>query len=241
MAKYFDENKWIKAIKYNDWYLQISDDYKNLIKKAEESSLEMSKEIKEELYQFFERHIKNKSIALGKDGPNWDEERKSVDIIVIHHTKNSPGITWQRLSAMQLIRLYATYYASTLYEKERHIKGQAIYSNHFKDSEQVFYAYHWLVRMDGSVERLLGDGEIGWQAGNWDVNCRSVAICLDNDFENSSPSDLVLSAIVKLIKEHYPRISPENIKGHREVNLKTTCPGNKFLNGWKEKLIAMVT
>src|SRR6266542_5960103 len=101
MAKYFDENKWVEAIKHDDWYLRLSDDYKRLVKQAEESSKEISEEIKEEIYQLFENHLANKSIALGKDGANWDEERKPIDTIVIHHTKNPPGITWQRLSAMQ--------------------------------------------------------------------------------------------------------------------------------------------
>lgn len=238
MAKYFDENKWIEAIKHNDWYLRLADDYKLLMKKAEGSDKERADEIKEEVYQFFERNLSEKIIALGKQGPNWDEERKPIDTIIIHHTKNQPGITWERLSAMQLIRLYATYYASPYYEKEKHIKGEAIYSNHFKNEEQVFYAYHWLVRMDGTLERLLNDNEIGWQAGNWDVNCRSIAICLDNYFENSSPSDLVLSAVSNLIKEQYPQVKVENIKGHREVNPKTTCPGSEFLSDWKAKLIA---
>lgn len=239
MAKHFDKQKWIEAIKHNDWYLRLADDYKLLMKKAERSDKEISEEIKEEVYQFFERNLSEKTIALGKQGPNWDEERKPIDTIIIHHTKNQPGITWGRLSAMQLIRLYATYYASPYYEKEKHIKGEAIYSNHFKNEEQVFYAYHWLVRMDGTMERLLNDNEIGWQAGNWDVNCRSIAICLDNDFENSSPSDLVLSAVSNLIKEQYPQVKAENIKGHREVNPKTTCPGNQFLDDWKTKLIAV--
>ncbi len=238
MIKHFDEQKWKEAIKYNDWYLRLADDCKLLMKKVEQSDKETSNAIKEEVYEFFENNLTNKTIALGKEGPNWDEERKPIDTIIIHHTKNPPGITWQRLSAMQLIRLYATYYTSPYYEKEKHIKGQAIYSNHFKNNEQVFYAYHWLVRMDGSVERLLNDNEIGWHAGNWDVNCRGIAICLDNDYENLVPSNIVLSAVSNLIKEQYPQIMTDNIKGHREVNQKTTCPGNQFLSDWKAKLTA---
>lgn len=232
MPKYFDEQKWIEAIQHDDWYLRLSDDYKRLMKQAEESSKEISEEIKEEIYQFFESHLEKGDIVLGKEGPNWDEERKPIDTIVIHHTKNPPGITWQRLSAMHLIRLYATYY-----EKEKHIKGQAIFSNHFRNGYQVFYAYHWLIRMDGNAEKLLNGNEIGWQVGNWEVNCRSVAICLDNDFENSSPSDSVVSSVAELIKEKYPQVKSENIVGHREVNPKTTCPGNEFLTGWKSELI----
>ena len=237
MPKYFNEQKWTEAIKHDDWYLRLSDDYKLLTKQDEESSKEIHDETKEEIYQFFENHFEKGDIALGKEGPNLDEERKKIDTIVIHHTKNPPGVTWQRLSVMQLIRLYATYYASPYYEKEKHIKGQAIFSNHFKNSHQVFYAYHWLVRMNGGTERLLNDNEIGWQAGNWEVNCRSIAICLDNDFENSSPSDLVLLSVTKLIKEKYPQVSLEKIIGHREVNPKTTCPGNEFLTDWKLKII----
>ncbi len=240
MTKYFDEAKWQDAIQYDDWYLRLFGDYKKLMKKAKESPKEAAEEIKGELYQFFETNLAKGNIKLGDTGPNWDEERKPIDIIVVHHTKNPPGITWQRLSAMQLIRLYASYYASPHYEGEQHIKGTPIYSSHFRDGQMVFYAYHWLVRMDGTTERLLGDNEIGWHAGKWDVNCKSVAICLDNDFENSAPSEPVLEAVFNLIKKQYPSISREDVFGHREINPKTTCPGNLFLDKWKSKIVEML-
>ncbi len=240
MAKHFDETKWQEAIQHPDWYLKLSNDYKKLMKKAEKSPKEISEEIKEESYQFFETNLAEDKIKLGDTGPNWDEERKPIDTIVIHHTKNPSGITWQRLSAMHLIRLYASYYASPHYEGEQHIKGTPIYSNHFRNGQMVFYAYHWLVRMDGTTERLLGDNEIGWHAGKWDINCKSVAICFDNDFENSAPPKHVLQVVSNLIKEHYSNVRPENIFGHREINPKTTCPGNLFLNEWKTKIVEEV-
>lgn len=239
MAKYFDEKKWNEAIKHNDWYLHLVDDYKKLTKQAEESSKEISEDIKEEVYQFFENRLAKKEIALGMDGPDWDAERKSVDTIVIHHTKNQSGITWQRLSSMHLIRLYAMYYNNPT-ESEKHIKGQPIFSHHFKNGEQVFYAYHWLIRMDGKAERLLPDNETGWQAGNWEVNCRSVAICLDNDFENSRPSTEVITTIAKIIKDNYNHIEKARIFGHREINQKTTCPGNSFLSDWKQEVLNLI-
>ena len=239
MAKYFDEHRWSEAIKHEDWYLRLADDYKKLTKQAEESSKEISEEIKEEIYRFLENRLAKKEIALGKDGPNWDAERKQIDTIVIHHTKNPSGITWQRLSATHLIRLYAMYYSSPT-ENEKHIKGQPIYSHHLRNGEQVFYVYHWLVRMNGEIERLLPDNETGWQAGNWEANCRSVAICLDNDFENSSPSKEVIATIAKIIKENYNHVEKERIFGHREINLKTTCPGNLFLEGWKKEILNLI-
>lgn len=100
------------------------------MKQAEESSKEISDEIKEEIYQFFENRLATKEIVLGNNGPNWDVERKPIDSIIIHHTKNQPGITWQRLSAMHLIRLYATYYSNPV-KNEKHIKGQPIFFTSF--------------------------------------------------------------------------------------------------------------
>lgn len=236
MTQYFDDKKWSEIIKSGDWYLKIFNEWQEILKRSEAQGEDVLKYTKEEVYQFFEMHLANHDISLGADGPNWDVERKSIDTIIIHHTKIPAGVTWQRLSALQLIRLYVAYYFSPD-EKERYIKGQPIYSHHFRNGEQVFYAYHWLVRMDGSVEKLLNDNEIGWQAGNWEVNCKSVAICLDNDFENSSPSELVISSVAKIIKDKYPQVKLENIFGHREINLKTTCPGNNFLNDWKPRLL----
>lgn len=237
MAKYFNEQEWTEAIRCPDWYLRLQENYKRLMKLADESDKEKSDAIKEEIYKFFESHLAKNDVALGETGPNWDKERKAIDTIIIHHSKNPPGITWQRLSAMHLVRLYASYYASPYYENDRYIKGQPIYSGHFRNGQQVFYAYHWFVRMNGNRERLLNDNETGWHAGDWDVNCRSVAICLDNDFENSSPSKVVLSSVAKLIKKNYPQVKLKNISGHREVNPKTACPGNKFLGEWKLDLI----
>ena len=107
------------------------------------------------------------------------------------------------------------------------------------------------MRTDGAMERLLNDDEIGWQAGDWGVNCRSVAIVLDNDYENSSPSTKELEVVASIIKENYSFVPKENIIGHREVKRTarlskyTVCPSNLFLSkdgerGWKEELISMI-
>jgi N-acetyl-anhydromuramyl-L-alanine amidase AmpD len=104
------------------------------------------------------------------------------------------------------------------------------------DGRQAFYAY-FIVRMDGGVERLLADNEIGWQAGKWEVNCRSVGIVLDNDLEDVTPPDIALDGLAQLIREHYPHVSHDRIFGHREVNPKTTCPSEHFLSGWKKELL----
>lgn len=235
MSDEFDKVLWEEATQHPDWYLRVNENRKHLVKLAEGRLQEERREIKDPMYAFIEEKLRQGALPLGKDGENWDEERKPVDSIIIHHTSNRPNLQLTRLNAIHLLNLYVAQYAEPPKEKE-HIKGQPIYSHHYSGGEQVFYAYHWLVRMDGATERLLPDEAVGWQAGDWDVNCRSVAICLDNDFEESSPSEKVIGFVADLIRKHYPHITADHVKGHREVNPKTVCPGNTFLDGWKASL-----
>jgi hypothetical protein len=234
--------RWEQLFKTPDWYLTIVPEIEDIRKDLAGKSEAEQDAAKKELYDFFELHLKNDNIALEKNFPNTDKERKPIDTIIIHHTSNPPGMSKERLSGMELVRLYAPYFYEPKIEADKWIKGRPIYSGHVRDGRQVFWPYHWFVRKNGDIERLLEDSEIGWQAGNWDINCRSVAICFDNDYENSKPSDVELKAAANIIKEHYPAVSEERIFGHREINTKTTCPSNLFLpaddrRGWKEDLL----
>lgn len=236
MFRYFDAKKWEHKIKHPDWYVDILNELNRLFKKTKEVDKFAFHQIKEKIYIFFEGHLKAGNINLGTTGRPWDEDRDEINTIVIHHSKNNPGITLNRLSAIGLIRLYVKSYA-LLYKSATSIPRQPIYSGHFRNNEQVFYAYHWLVRMNGSVERLLNDSEIGWHSGNWKVNRKSIAICLDNNFEHIIPDEEILVSVVNLIKEQYPNIPKTNVVGHREINQKTTCPGNYFCHVWKQKIL----
>ncbi len=227
MAKYFDEAELADMLTRPNWYLGLYTKYEVLTKIPEAV---------EEFYAFVERKLAAGEIALGREGPDWDRERRPVDTVVVHHTHCPPGISRERLSAMHLIRLYAANYASPA-PSDYHAQSDAIFSKHFHDGRPVFYAYHWIIRMDGTAERLLADDEIGWHAGDWGVNCRSVGIVLDNNFEDSMPPQTVLDGLARLIREKYPHVPPGRIFGHREVNPKTTCPGNGFLGEWKRTLL----
>lgn len=240
--KFIDDKRWDEVVKKPDWYIEILAELPEIKKEMEKGGRPAIDQFKEELYGFFEKHLAAGTVALGNEIGNWDTERKPVDTIVLHHTKNPPGMTSERLSAMELIRLYAPYYANPE-PVNASIKGLAISSGHVRDGKQVFNPYHWVIRVDGTAERQLLDTETGWQAGNWDINCRSVAIVLDNDYANSRPSVVELNAIAQLIKENYADVSKDRILGHCEVNLKKThCPSELFLSkdgtlGWKEDLL----
>lgn len=234
----FDINHWSKAIRREDWYqdvpnlLQSLSDLKN-------SNRELYEKEKSKMLDFFIDVLSRGKVSLGNSGENQDRQRKVIDTIIVHHTGSKPGMTKDKLSALELIRLYAPVYADN-YKKVNNSKP--IFSNHFREEKMVFWPYHWIVRKNGTAERLLFDDEIGWQAGNWDVNCRSIAIVLDADYENNSPSEKEIESIANIITNNYPNITSKNILGHCEVNPKTVCPSNNFLgeNGWKKDLLKIV-
>ena len=105
----------------------------------------------------------------------------------------------------------------------------------------VFFAYHFIVFENGRIERLLEDKYIGWQSGDWDINTRSIAIVLAGDYKHKSPSDNQIKAIANIIKQKYSFVSLDRIYGHREINPKTTCPGNNFLDGWRNTLLEITS
>ncbi|OGZ05272.1 MAG: hypothetical protein A2845_03100 [Candidatus Lloydbacteria bacterium RIFCSPHIGHO2_01_FULL_49_22] len=230
-SPFFDQDKWKNAaVKRHDWYRVIYPEFEAILTKYEGSDRSTRKAARDAVYGFFEALLSDGMVILGGEGKDWDAERKPLDTIVIHHTKGESGITWQRLDAMHLLRLYAKSYLSPSTEKK--IEGTPVWSNHFRVEEgkrrMVFYAYHWLVRTDGTAERLLNDDEIGWQAGNWGINCRSIGICLDGDFEHTPPPDTMIEGAKRIIQEHYPNVAIDRIIPHRMANPKTTCPGDWF-------------
>jgi hypothetical protein len=253
-----DLARWSRLVKNPDWYLTLVPEMRAFRETAH--TQEEKKEVAITIYSFFERKMANGTIALGGESGVWDTARKPISSIIIHHTGRTPGITQSNLSATELVRLYAPYYAEPLSEEKGSVNlGAPIASGHIRDGKQIFWPYHWVVRMDGRVEQLLYDFddadsshrllEVGWQAGDWRTNCESVAIVFDNNYENSRPTPIALQATANLIKKRYLFISKDQIIGHREVKRtvpgKTTCPGNLFLDhgiqrGWKEDLLNLI-
>lgn len=199
--------------------------------------------LKDRQYDIFAELLAEEIVTLGtneKGLENWDEERQPIDKIVIHHTSRPPGLSLEKLNAMHLLRLYVPRYCSqqtpVIFENG---SPQPIYSGHFDaNNRPVFYAYHWLIREDGEAVRLLEDNAIGWHAGDWPINCRSIAICIDDDLTSKKLGQAILDSITAIISEEYPKIpiSPITLLGHSEIT-KTVCPGQEFIGGWKTELL----
>lgn len=242
MASIFDfvnKTSWSETLKTPFWYREIVPQFKVLEDKTQNLGNKDKANLKQELYGFFEELYVTNKIFFGKEDGIWDTERKGINQIIIHHTSEASGMTPDRLSAIEIIRLYAPFYFSPYRDDEGIARDKPISSGHIRNGKQVFWPYHWIIRKNGEAERLLEDHEVGWQAGNWEINCRSIAIVFDGDFESNRPTDKQIATVATVIKKHYPTITPDNVLGHREVNPKTTCPSNLFLGegGWKEKLV----
>jgi hypothetical protein len=240
------EARWLPLLSRPTWYVTVIPEIHAFMDELRKEPTKTQTACKQAFYDFFESHLSAGDFALGSGTGGADSQRSPIDTIVIHHTSNPPGLSAVRLSAIELMRLYGPYFANPP-EVDKYLKGTPIVSGHERDGKQVFWPYHWLVRNDGYTERLLFDSEIGWHAGNWDINCRSIAIALDNDYENSRPSDLVLGVVAALIVNYYDQVPITRVLGHREVNKKTTCPSALFLNGaqagkgWKSDLMDAIT
>ncbi len=231
---YFDEARWSSVVKEPDWYVQLADELAGLKQQSQNNNNPELQAIKLQVRSFFEEKLLSGAIALASEGENLDKQRRPIDTVVIHHTSSDPGYNVARMNAVHLLNIYMPYYLAPHVPGEEHLLGQPIWSNHFDEAgKQVFYAYHWFVAMDGSVRRLLTDEAIGWQAGNWDINTRSVGICLDNDYSQADPPSAVLDAVAGIIRQHYRLVPIQNIIGHRDCYPKTVCPGNTFESSWK--------
>lgn len=137
----FNESEWKEKIKDPLWYKEVPTMMKRMLE-LKASDPEVFAETKERVYSFFEKELAAGAVALGEEGKDFDKERLEIDTIIIHHTHGGEGMSKERLSAMELLRLYATYFANPTYEQDKQIKDTPIYSGHFREGRQVFYPYH---------------------------------------------------------------------------------------------------
>ena len=227
---YLNPYEYLKVFSSPDWYLKLKPllqeyfyDYKGGEEKAHKSDDWLG--FRNEFVLLVSELLDKDLIALAQSGPNMDEEREPIEIIVIHHSSRPPNTPLQIINALGLIRLYAPVFSRSYSD----VYGQPIWSNHFCNGKPTFIAYHYLIENNGTVRHVLKDNQIGWHAGDWEVNKKSIAICFLDELDEKVPTKAALNSAREIIRKY------KNVKvlGHREVNPKTRCPGDKFL-GVKE-------
>jgi N-acetyl-anhydromuramyl-L-alanine amidase AmpD len=237
---HFDADWWWEMLGKPDWYRLVYDDFKQIESAAQaETDYGQRKDIKRPMYETVEKAYAAGHIPLADHGQDQDAERQPIDTIVIHHTKNPPGMTLDRLNAMHLLRIYGIPQHARQ-EPTNNKSEQLVWSGHYYQNKQVFWGYHWLVRADGSTEHILNDKYIGWHAGDWPINCRSIAICFDDDLSNKLPSKHALAEAAGIIRKYYPHVEADRIIGHRDANPTTACPGDKFHALWRNELLQQI-
>lgn len=89
-------------------------------------------------------------------------------------------------------------------------------------------AYHYVLEVLGDIVQLHEEDYIGYHAGNWATNVKSIGICLAGNFVTHQPTEAQLQSLAKLTMDIQARwgIPDSNIYLHREVRLSpTACPG----------------
>lgn len=229
----FNYSYYSKILKQPDWYLKLErvfEHYFFLIPPKEERTEDQTN-FRKAFITLLEEKLEAGEIALGSN-VDFDSSRKNIDTVVIHHSSMDSEISLAKINAFQLINLYAR----TFLMKSKDFYGCPVTSGHYYDGNQIFIAYHYIIMPNGTMINPLKDEYIGWHCGNWDYNCRSIAICFHDDLNEREPTDAAITSALKIIKKY----KPKEILGHREILSSTICPGNKFLgeSGWKNKLVA---
>ncbi|OGG05823.1 hypothetical protein A2872_03065 [Candidatus Gottesmanbacteria bacterium RIFCSPHIGHO2_01_FULL_42_12] len=225
---------WTEQLQYPDWYIRLEDYLKTTIYPIIHDDLALKAE-RHTFYALVEEMLEDGLIPLAENGPDLDAERQPIDTIVVHHTEGATDITLSELSAIGFIRQYGLNYLNDNVWGVTGLKGQPIWSGHFREGKMVFFAYHWLIRPDGKAERLLEDKYIGHHA--MQINPRSIGITLSGNYEHSVPPIAQIRAVADTIKSYYNFVQPDRILGHCEVMKERTCPGDKFLTDWKKTLV----
>lgn len=238
MLPEFQPAYWESKFRLPDWYDQLAYELTTFIFSVVHDDPQL-KAWRHQVYSLAGEMLERAEIPLASTGPDLDSERKPLDTLVLHHTEEDPQISLAKLNAIGLLRQYGFQYRENNV-LERAVRGEAVWSGHFRQGKMVFFAYHWLVRPDGTCERLLEDRALGWHAGNWDINTRSIGIALSGNYEHSTPPPAQIEATACLIRAHYPSIAPTRILGHCEIRPELTCPGAYFLRGWKEQIVRAV-
>lgn len=225
---------WEERFRMPDWYSQFEPELTRFLFTVVHDDPQL-KVWRHRIYGLLEEMLERGEVPLAANGPYLDARRQKPDTLVIHHTEQDPAMPLTRLSAIGLLRQYGQQYLKNDLLGWP-VRGQPVWSGHFRAGQMVFFAYHWLIYPDGTRVRLLEDCAIGWHAGDWEINTRSIGLALAGNYEHATPPAAQLAAVADFMQTEYPDIPRSRVFGHREIRPELTCPGDRFLGGWQAQL-----
>jgi N-acetyl-anhydromuramyl-L-alanine amidase AmpD len=135
------------------------------------------------------------------------------DMIIIHHT------------AVSYDKNPNQFEATNNYHKTRNF-GTTSSPAYPHASKLGFYVqYHYMIEKDGKVIKCADESEIKWHASNYDINKRSIGLCMTGNFDIEYPTKEQLRSLNSLILEIKTRHNIKDIEPHRAYAPYKSCPG----------------
>jgi len=133
---------------------------------------------------------------------------RTINKFVLHHTAGSLNDTAE----------------STSQAHKRRNWGSSRSPVYARPSSLGWYAqYHYFIDKDGKRTQFRKHDEIGWHAGVWSVNQKSIGVCLAGNFEHEVPTEAQLNELSKLMHEledQYPKV---DWLFHRDIKATACC------------------
>lgn len=95
--------------------------------------------------------------------------------------------------------------------------------------------YHYYIKKDGTIYKGREDNMIG--AHSYDHNNKTLAICLDGNFDDETLTDNQKESLINLSISLVVSYNIKDIVGHRDYN-QTECPGKNInIEGLREEIL----
>lgn len=141
---------------------------------------------------------------------NGTMKKEKIAMLVVHH--DAQFVPSKGYNTLERIKMHANLHIS---------KGW----NHL--------SYHYVIDNVGDVYQCLPETEVGYHAGNYPVNLKSIAVCLHGNFEVQEPTKKQLATLKAFItwvtteRPDLPLVVKKTVKGHRDIKA-TACPGKNI-------------
>jgi len=162
-------------------------------------------------------NILNVISKLPWKGSNGNMSLKNIDTLVVHHDAVAIPAAYD---TMQRIQSEAAYHVKVGW---KHL------------------AYHYMIDNVGDIYQCVPEKEIGYHAGNYTMNQKSIAVCLHGNFETQNPTAAQKKALREFCEMMFtkrpdlPKLLRTGLKMHKEVRIQpTSCPGRNLIPTVKE-------
>lgn len=160
--------------------------------------------------------------------------------VCIHHSAVRPGAE-NKSELKKRASSYNTTHSKKSWAEETKTKGEFGYP---------YIEYHYMIAKDGYLLQVQDEKYVLYHAGDVfrgasSFNLHGIAIMLDGNYEEETPTDAQMLTLVKLIRDIQTRYKIDAlVRGHKETSqTATSCPGKNIgisSSGWLKKVIKNV-